>query len=505
MESPIGSLSEISSVLSSRKELLGENDLENLNEKVQYVNFEITNHSLENNKDTNLNDIGITMKEDEDEIEPTENSPWLRNMEENTLPEFHGRIPVPESGEPWYRSLWHYLGPGTLIAVGYMDPGNWSTDLAGGSAFGYSLLFIIALSSAMAIFLQYLSLKAGLATNRDLAQICRDSYPRPVVIFLWIVMEIAICATDLAEVLGSAIALKLLFGLPLIAGVCITAFDVLLVLCIHGRRFDFIEKCVALLILIILVCFTVQLGYSKPDPIAVLWGFLPSAAIFSSSEMFVAVGIIGATVMPHNLFLHSSIILTREIPRHHEAIQEAIRYGAIDSAVALSLACFINAAILIVSAATFYRNGYNDIATLEDAYQLLEPILHSSVAPILFGIALLAAGQNSTLTGTLTGQIVMEGFMSYKLSPAFRRVFTRLLAILPAIIITTAYGDTAANDLLIISQVVLSFCLPFAIIPLTHITASKSRMGRYVNNPITTAISIALTLLIICLNIISLV
>jgi manganese transport protein len=443
--------------------------------------------------------------EEGDSVED-ETSPWLRPLEEHTLPEFHGQVPVPTTGTPWYKALRAYLGPGTLVAVGYMDPGNWVTDIAGGSAFGFKLLFVIAMSSLMAMFLQYLSLKAGLATNRDLAQICRDSYPRPVVIMLWIIMEIAICATDLAEVLGSAIAFKLLFNIPLVAGVCITAVDVLFILFLNGSKFEWMERLVSFLILIILVCFTIQLGYSHPNGVDVMAGFLPSKELFTNNEMlFVGVGIIGATVMPHNLFLHSSIILTRDIPRDEASIKEAIHYSRIDTILSLTLAFFVNAAILMVAAATFYTNGYHDIASLEDAYKLLEPILHSKVAPVVFGIALLAAGQNSTLTGTLTGQIVMEGFMNYKISPTFRRLLTRLMAIVPAIIVTAVGGDKETNNMLLISQVVLSFALPFAVVPLVHVTSSRLRMGKFANSPLVNVVAVILSAIIIVLNVVLLV
>jgi manganese transport protein len=358
----------------------------------------------------------------------------------------------------------------------------------------------------MAMFLQYLALKAGLATNRDLAQICRDSYPRRLNILLWIITEIAICATDVAEVIGSAIAFKLLFGLPLVAGVCITAVDVIFILFLNGSKFEWMERLVTLLILIILVCFSVQLGYSKPPFVDVMEGFLPRKELFTDSGMlFVAVGIIGATVMPHNLFLHSSIILTRDIPREEAAIKEAIHYSRIDTILSLTIAFFVNASILMVAAATFHQNGYHDIATLEDAYHLLEPILHSKVAPVVFGIALLAAGQNSTLTGTLTGQIVMEGFMNWKISPAARRLITRLLAIIPSVVVTAIGGDKQANNLLLYSQVILSFALPFAVIPLVHITASPLRMGKFVNTPLVNVISVIFSTILVVLNIVLLV
>lgn len=382
-----------------------------------------------------------------------------------------------------------------------MDPGNWSTAIAGGSAFGYTLLFVVLLSSLMAMFLQVLSLKVGLATNRDLAQACRDSYPKRVVHVLWVVMEIAICATDIAEVIGSAVALKLLFGLPLIAGVCITAADVLILLFMNGRSFRYLEILVGFLILIITVSFTTQLALSHPSAVPLLTGFLPSTELITNKKMlFIGVGIIGATVMPHNLFLHSSIVLTRNVGRDEASIKEAIHFGTIDSTFSLTLALFVNASILMVAAATFHKNGYNDVTTLENAYQLLDPILNSGCASVLFAVALLASGQNSTLTGTLTGQIVMEGFMTWKLSPTLRRVVTRLLAIVPSVICVAIGGDSSANYLLILSQVVLSFALPFAVIPLVHISSSKPHMGAFVNSPATIAMAVLLAVIILVLN-----
>jgi manganese transport protein len=383
-----------------------------------------------------------------------------------------------------------------------MDPGNWSTDIAGGSAYGYSLLFIIMLASLIAMFLQALAVKQGIATERDLAQACRDSYPKWVVVILWIITEAAIAATDLAEVIGSAVALKLLFGLPLIGGVCVTALDVLIILFTHGRNFRILEGMVATLVILITVIFAVQIGLSKPESVDVLKGFLPSAEIFSDSDqLLIAIGIIGATVMPHNLFLHSSLVLTRDIDRSDLAsVKEAINYFVFDSTLCLFSALFVNAAILIVAAATFYVNGLHEVATLEEAHELLKPILGSG-ASILFAIALLAAGQNSTLTGTLAGQVVMEGFLTWKIRPVFRRLFTRLLAIVPAVIVISIGGDKSANQLLIISQVVLSVALPFAIFPLVHITSSASKMGPHVNNRFVMILALTIALLITSLDI----
>jgi manganese transport protein len=430
-------------------------------------------------------------------------SSWFREIEELSLPEYHGIIQIPqdETKSSCWKLAMSYLGPGALVAVGYMDPGNWSTDIAGGSSFGYKLLSVILISSIIAMFLQILAMKVGLVTNRDLAQACRDAYSPMIATILWIVSEIAICATDIAEVIGSAVALKLLFGLPLIVGVCVTSVDVLIVLFLSGRSFRVVESIVVSLILIITLCFTVQLVMSSPLLIPMLEGFIPSTEIISNKDMlFVSIGIIGATVMPHNLFLHSAIVLTRKIPRDEPSIRQAIKYGAIDSNLSLSIAFFVNAAILMVSSSTFYTRGYNNIATLQEAYKLLDPLLHTKLASMLFGIALLASGQNSTITGTLTGQIVMEGFMTWKISPTSRRLITRLIAIIPSIIATAIGGNHSANQLLLLSQVILSFALPFAVIPLVHISSNKAYMGEFANSTTTTIIAIIIAIVIVILN-----
>ena len=383
-----------------------------------------------------------------------------------------------------------------------MDPGNWSTDIAGGSAYGYSLLFIILMASLIAIFLQALAIRQGLATQRDLAQACRDSYPRWLVVILWVIIEAAVAATDLAEVIGSAVALKLLFGLPLIAGVCITAFDVLVILFTHGRNFRLLEGLVAILVVLITVIFAAQIGLSKPESIEVMKGFLPTASVFTNqNQLLIAIGIIGATVMPHNLFLHSSLVLTRNIVREDvESVKEAMKYFTYDSTFCLVCALFVNAAILIVAAAAFHENGLEEVATLEEAHALLKPILGAG-SSIMFAVALLAAGQNSTLTGTLAGQVVMEGFMKWKIRPVFRRLITRLLAIVPAVIVISIGGDKSANDLLIISQVVLSVALPFAIFPLVHITSSTSKMGVHANGGVVTILALIVAFTITALDI----
>lgn len=352
------------------------------------------------------------------------------------------------------------------------------------------------------MFLQALAVKCGLVTARDLPQACRDSYPQWLNYLLWFIAEIAILATDVAEVLGSAIALRLLFGIPLIAGCCVTALDVILLLMLHGKNFRILECFVGLLVLVIAVCYAVELGISNPDPIPLLTGFLPSQELFADKGMLlIAVGIMGATVMPHNLYLHSSIIQTRATERDSASIRQAIKYSVIDSTFCLSIAWFVNSAILIVAGAAFHANGLNDVANLDDASHLLDPIMGSAAASKLFGIALLASGQNSTITGTLTGQIVMEGFCHWKISPFYRRMLTRLIAIVPAVAFVAVGGSAAANNLLIYSQVVLSFALPFAVFPLVHITSSKARMGQHVNSWCTHVLACSLGGLIVVLNV----
>jgi manganese transport protein len=375
-----------------------------------------------------------------------------------------------------------FAGPGYLVAVGYMDPGNWATDLAGGARFGYTLLSVIMISNLMAILLQALAARLGIASGRDLAQACRDSYSRPTTATLWVLCEIAIAACDLAEVLGAAIALNLLFGLPLPWGVCLTALDVLVILFLQHRGFRYVEALVVGLILAIAGSFAIQLWLAQPDLGAVATGFIPDPEILSNQEMlYIAIGILGATVMPHNLYLHSSIVQTRKYLDTQESKAEAIRFASIDSAVALMSALFINAAILIMASATFHQTGHQDVADISDAYQLLSPLLGSSAASILFAVALLCSGQNATLTGTLAGQIVMEGFINLRMRPWLRRLITRLIAIVPAVIVTTMYGESGTGPLLILSQVVLSMQLPFAVFPLVAFTSDKAKMGVFVN------------------------
>jgi manganese transport protein len=398
-----------------------------------------------------------------------------------SLSDVYRTIPVPKGLSFWKKML-AFSGPGYLVAVGYMDPGNWATDLAGGSAFGYTLLFVILLSNLMAILLQSLCAKLGIVTGRDLAQACRDHYSRPVAVGLWLLCEVAICACDLAEVIGSAIALNLLFKLPLIWGVCITALDVLAVMYLQNRGFRYVEALVITLILTIGGCFLLEVIFSRPDVVSVLGGFVPRLEIIQNTGMlYVAIGIIGATVMPHNLYLHSSIVQTRKYEQDHEGKAEAIKFATIDSTVALMFALFINAAILIVSAATFHARGQHGVAEIQDAYQLLSPLLGVSAASAIFAIALLASGQNSTLTGTLAGQIVMEGFLNIRLRPWMRRLITRLIAIVPAVICTALYGESGTAKLLVFSQVILSMQLSFAVIPLVKFTSDRAKMGAFVN------------------------
>ncbi len=399
-----------------------------------------------------------------------------------SLGEVHRSINVPKNAS-FLKTLLAFTGPGLLVAVGYMDPGNWATDLAGGAQFGYSLLVVIAISNIIAIFLQALSLKLGIVTGRDLAQACRDNFNKPVSIGLWILAEIAISATDLAEVVGSAVAIQLLFGLPLMIGVIITALDVILVLFLNSKGFRYIEAIVGALIAVISICFILELVFAKPEWGGVLRGFfVPQAEIITNPGMlYIAIGILGATVMPHNLYLHSSIIQTRKFDLTKEGKREAIRFGTIDSTSALMGALFINAAILILSSATFHKSGYQNVAEIQDAYKLLSPLLGTGLASILFAVALLASGQNSTLTGTLSGQIVMEGFLNIHIKPWVRRLITRALAIIPAVVVIGVLGEGSATSLLVFSQVILSVQLSFAVIPLVLFTSNKRYMGEFVN------------------------
>ena len=408
---------------------------------------------------------------------------WRVDRTSPSLPESHRTIPI-APGAGFWRKLLAFSGPGYLVAVGYMDPGNWATDLAGGSGFGYTLLSVILLSNLMAILLQALCARLGIATQRDLAQACHDHYSPAVSFALWIICELAICACDLAEVIGSAIALNLLFKIPLVLGVCITALDVLAVLYLQNKGFRYIEALVLVLILTIGGCFLFEIIFSKPELQAVLRGFVPHTEVIGNRDMlYIAIGILGATVMPHNLYLHSSVVQTRNYEQSAAGKSEAIKFATIDSSVALMFALFINAAILIVAAASFHKHGQHDVAEIQDAYKLLSPTLGVPIASALFAFALLASGQNSTLTGTLAGQVVMEGFLRLRLHPVLRRLITRLVAIIPAVIVTALLGEHGTAQLLILSQVILSLQLSFAVIPLVMFTSDKLKMGEFVNPP----------------------
>src|SRR5919202_5609870 len=418
-----------------------------------------------------------------------------------SLPEVHRSIKVP-NGKSFWRKMLVYAGPGYLVSVGDMDPGNWATDIAGGAQFGYGLLTVILLSNLMAILLQSLCVRLGVATGLDLAQACRDYFNPRGNFCLWVLCETAIAACDLAELLGSAIALQLLFGIPLVWGVCITALDVLVLLFLQGKGFRYVEALVITLVATVGVCFTAEILFSQPDATGILYGFMPKPEILQNPDMlYIAIGILGATVMPHNLYLHSSIVQTRDWQPTTQNRWEAIKFSTIDSTVALSLALFINSAILIVSAATFHFSGYQKVAEIQDAYKLLSPLLGVSVASTIFGLALLASGQSSTLTATLAGQIVMEGFLQLRLPSWLRRLATRLIAIVPALVAIIFFGEKSTGSLLVFSQVVLSLQLSFAVIPLVMFTSSHRLMGDFVNPFWLKTLSWIVTLIIVGLNV----
>lgn len=405
---------------------------------------------------------------------------WRRARPSPSLAESYRSVEV--TGTGWFRKLLAFAGPGYLVAVGYMDPGNWATDLAGGSRFGYTLLSVILLSNLMAVLLQGLASKLGIVTGRDLAQACRDHYSKPVAVLLWIAAELAIAATDLAEVVGTAIALNLLFGLPLPIGIVLTVLDVFLVLLLQNRGFRRLEALVIALVATVGACFLFELLVSRPDLGAVARGFVPDPDIVRDREkLYLAIGILGATVMPHNLYLHSSIVQTRKYAETAEGKREAVRFAFLDSTIALTFALFINAAILIVAAATFHRTGNTQVAEIQDAYQLLTPLLGVGAASTVFALALLASGQNSTLTGTLAGQIVMEGFLDLRLRPWMRRLITRAIAIVPAAFVSVVYGESGTAQLLVFSQVILSMQLSFAVFPLVRFTSDRAKMGAFAN------------------------
>lgn len=423
------------------------------------------------------------------------------NDSNNSLPEVYASINVPKNGSFW-RKLWAFTGPGLMVAVGYMDPGNWATDIAGGAKFGYTLISVILISNLFAMLLQHLSLKLGIASGQDLAQACKSSYSKPVSFALWILCEIAIAACDLAEVIGSAIALNLLFGLPLTVGVIITVLDVLVLLYFQGKGFRTLEAIVAALIFMIFCCFTYEIIVSQPSFSQIFGNLLPKPEIITNPAMlYVAIGILGATVMPHNLYLHSSIVQTRNFEKNDTGKRSAIFFATIDSTLSLGIAFFINAAILILAAASFHNSGNQNVADINDAYHLLDPVLGVKFAGIFFAVALLAAGQNSTLTGTLAGQIVMEGFLNIRLKPWIRRLVTRLVAIVPALVVTILYGEKGTGELLILSQVILSFQLSFAVVPLIMFTGDKAKMGEFVNSRTLHIASWIVAVIIIGLNV----
>jgi manganese transport protein len=409
-------------------------------------------------------------------------------------------IPVAEHGH-WLRRFLGFAGPGYLVAVGYMDPGNWATDLAGGSAFGYALLWVVMLSNLMAMLLQVLSARLGIATGMDLAQACRRHYSRPATIAQWLLCEVAICATDMAEVIGTAIALNLLFGLSLTAGVLLTAADVLLVLWLQQRGFRYLEALVLALLITIFICISINMVLAQPQWHAVAAGFIPNRrAVTDPAMLYIAIGIIGATVMPHNLYLHSSTVQTRRFALTDAGRRNAARFATLDVVLALAFAFAVNAAILITSAAAFHGSGHRDVAEIQDAYRLLTPLLGTTAASFLFGLALLASGQSSTLTATLAGQVVMEGYMGLKLRPWLRRLLTRSIAMVPALIATLYYGESGVARLLILSQVILSLQLPFAVVPLIRFTSDRARMGVLVNPRWLTWLAWLVTMVILALN-----
>lgn len=426
---------------------------------------------------------------------------FVRDNHTPSLPEVNSTVGVPQDAG-FFKTLLAFSGPGLLVAVGYMDPGNWATDLAGGAQFGYTLLSVILISNLFAMLLQHLSLKLGIVTGRDLAQACRDAYSRPVSIVLWVLCEIAIAACDLAEVIGSAIALNLLFGIPLAGGVIITALDVLIVLLLQSRGFRLIEIVVGSLIAIIGMAFLYQIIVTNLSLMPVMMGLVPTQQIITNQQMlYIAIGILGATVMPHNLYLHSSIVQTRAYERTDAGKKKAVFFATIDSTLALFIAFFINAAILVVSSGAFHGTQYENVADINDAYKLLSPVLGDRWASTLFAIALLAAGQNSTLTGTMAGQIVMEGFINFRMRPWLRRLVTRLIAIIPAVLVAIAYGEQGLGNLLVLSQVVLSFQLSFAVFPLVAFTSSSGKMGCFANTSTLKIFSWLIAAIIAVLNV----
>ena len=433
--------------------------------------------------------------------EKTPPTGWLRSQSEPPLLDVFRSVPVAVNATPWRKFL-AFLGPGYLVAVGYMDPGNWATSLAGGSKFGYALLFVALVSNIMAIILQSLCARLAIATGRDLAQACRDAFPRWAAWPLWLMAEIAVCATDLAEIIGTAIGLTLLFGIPLEIGVLVTALDVFLILWLQNKGFRWIEAFIIALIGVISACFLVQIALADPDWNQVLSGFAPTTEIITNPDMlYLALGIIGATVMPHNLYLHSAIVQTRAYDESIPEKREALKYATIDSTLALMFALTINASILILAAAAFHKSGKTGIEDLDQAHALLAPLLGSAIAPTLFGVALLCCGLNSTVTATMAGQVIMEGFIDIKIPAWSRRLLTRLVALVPAIGVTLYYGSGHTGKLLILSQVILSLQLPFAVLPLVMFTASRAKMGALVAPRWLTMMAAFIAITLIALNI----
>ena len=426
-------------------------------------------------------------------------SAWRKVSEAPPLAEVFRSIPVGQ--RTTFQKFLAFLGPGYIVAVGYMDPGNWATALAGGSQFGYQLLFVAVLSNFMAIVLQSLCARLAVGSGRDLAQACRDAWPRPVAWGLWILAEVAIIATDLAEVIGTAIGLQLVFGIPMTIGVFVTALDVFVILLLQSLGFRWIEAFIITLLGVIAACFGIQVALAQPDWAAAVHGFVPSTDLVTNPAMlYIGLGIVGATVMPHNLYLHSAIVQTRAYGESYEEKREALKFATLDSTIALMAALFINAAILILAAASFHAHGRTDVIDIGQAHALLTPLLGSGLAPVLFGIALLACGLNSAVTATLAGQAVMEGFINIRLRPWLRRAITRLIAIVPAVVVTLFYGESATTQLLILSQVVLSLQLPFAVVPLVWLTADRRRLGAFTSPSWLTLLSGTIAAIIIALN-----
>lgn len=401
-----------------------------------------------------------------------------RGGERRSLPEVYRSVALPPLTAGWLRKLMAFVGPGYLVSVGYMDPGNWATALAGGSAFGYTLLSVALTSSLMAILLQALCARVGVATGRDLAQLCRERFPVAVAYPLWFLAEIAICATDLAELIGTAIALELLFGVPLLFGVMLTALDAFLILWLQSKGVRWLEAIIMGMLVLIFASFAVQIGLSQPVWGEVVRGYIPSLSIVTNeTQLYIAMGILGATVMPHNLYLHTALIQSRAWGKDDASKRDAVRYTTIDSTIALSLALLVNSAILITAAAVFHAGGRTDVAEIGEAYQLLTPMVGVGAAATLFAVALLLCGLSATVTATLAGQVVMEGFLRVRLPPVLRRLVTRLVAIVPAVIVTWMYGASGTAKLLILSQVVLSIQLPFAVIPLMLFASDRGGLG----------------------------